>query len=80
MIGMKPKDNELRMKLGFKTTHHQEYFLFCINDDGRWLDPIQQLAEFAEAIRAEEREACAKLCEEENWSYAMGNIIRNRGE
>lgn len=24
-----------------------------------------------------EREACAKLCEEENWSHAMGNIIRS---
>lgn len=38
---------------------------------------LEDLERFAELIRQDEREACAKLCEEENWSYAMGNIIRS---
>jgi hypothetical protein len=37
----------------------------------------RDIERFAELVRQEEREACAKLCEEENWSYAMGNIIRS---
>lgn len=41
---------------------------------------LNALERFAELVRQDERDACAKLCEEENWSYAMGNIIRARKE
>jgi hypothetical protein len=45
-----------------------------------WLDELEH---FAELVRADEREACAKLCEEQ-WSLATAHhaaeLIRARGE
>lgn len=34
---------------------------------------------FAELIRADEREACAKLCDEEYFAFAAANEVRARG-
>jgi hypothetical protein len=40
-------------------------------------DYLNDCVKAVEQAVLKEREACAKLCEEENWSYAMGNIIRS---
>lgn len=45
-------------------------------------DESNRLEKFAELIAAEEREACAKLCEESNdigSSYGLAQAIRARG-
>lgn len=40
---------------------------------------LKRLAAIAyEAGRKDENEACAEMCEEDNWSYAMADIIRKR--
>ncbi len=50
---------------------------------GLWLAEKEELENFAELIRQDEREACAKLCEE-NMFFATGGdnarAIRARGE
>ena len=45
--------------------------------DANIINKAKWYQEGYEAGQKDEREACAKLCEEENWSYAMGNIIRS---
>jgi hypothetical protein len=48
---------------------------------GWWLDD-EKLKAFAELVRADEREACAKVCEEPGWNAAnwCAKAIRARGQ
>ena len=50
---------------------------------GHWYIEDKHLERFAELVRQDEREACAKLCEEQ-WSLATAHhaaeLIRARGE
>ena len=46
---------------------------------GLWLSDDEELERFAELVRQDEREACAKLCDD--WFAATaGRAIRERGE
>lgn len=54
-VGLKPRDNQIRIELGFKTTHADERMLYCEDALGNWLDPIEQLAKFADAVRYDEK-------------------------
>jgi hypothetical protein len=74
---MKSKDNELRMQVGLVVTHTDDELLFVRSE--KYANTLDALQAFADLVRADEREACAKLCEEENWSYAMGRILRSSG-
>jgi hypothetical protein len=48
---------------------------------GWWLDD-EKLKAFAELVREDEREACAKVCEEPGWNAAnwCAKAIRARGQ
>ena len=54
-VGMRPKDNQIRMRLGFRSSHLDESFLYCEDELGNWLDPLQQLGKFADDVRYDER-------------------------
>jgi hypothetical protein len=46
---------------------------------GLWLSDDEELERFAELVRQDEREACAKLCDD--WfASTAGRAIRERGE
>jgi len=53
------------------------------NHDTNWHDPV--VIAFANLVAAQEREACAKLCDEvgkesaSHWPYRFANMIRARG-
>jgi hypothetical protein len=56
---------------------------------GFWAASVEQLQEFADLVRADEREACAKVCEDLDWSrdstwevatLDCAEAIRARGE
>jgi hypothetical protein len=59
-----------------------------IDDFGRWnFQNDDKLLRFAEAIRQDEREACAKVCDElwaetgrDAWANGCAKAIRARGE
>ncbi len=40
---------------------------------------IGRLEAFEALVRADEREACAKVCDEEYFAYVAADTIRNRG-
>ena len=40
---------------------------------------IKDLKAFEALVRADEREACAKVCDEEYFAYVAADTIRNRG-
>lgn len=61
---MSKKDNEIRMELGLVATHEDEYHLYVNDGSLKWSCPLTALTEFARRIRVDEREACAKLCDE----------------
>ena len=51
-----------------------------------WPDPgafvrasAQDLEQLVALVRADEREACAKVCDEEYFAYVAADAIRNRG-
>jgi hypothetical protein len=86
---MTPKDNELRMQVGLVITHTDDELLFTKSE--KYANTLDALQAFAELVRQEEREACAKLCEsiakpEENIYYTAPLIdiaiaaIRGRTE
>ena len=59
---MTPKDNELRMQIGLVVTHTDDELLFVRSEKNpNILDALQA---FADLVRQDEREACAKLCDE----------------
>jgi len=60
---MTPKDNELRMQVGLVITHTDDELLFTKSE--KYANTLDALQAFAELVRQEEREACAKLCESE---------------
>ncbi len=66
---MKWKDNELRMQVGLVVTHTDDDLLFMKSE--KYANTLDALQAFAELVRQDEREACAKLCEE-NMFYATG--------
>ena len=78
---MTPKDNELRMQIGLVITHTDDELLFVRSEKNpNILDALQA---FADLVRQDEREACAKLCEElskANWTFCnFTEAIRARG-
>ena len=55
---MTPKDNELRMQIGLVITHTDDELLFVRSEKNpNILDALQA---FADLVRQDEREACAK--------------------
>jgi hypothetical protein len=40
---------------------------------------LEKLKAFEALVRADEREACAKVCDEEYFAYVAADTIRNRG-
>jgi hypothetical protein len=51
--------------------------------DGWWVAYDEDLERFAQLVRADEREACAKLCEELKWNasqFDCAAAIRGRTE
>jgi len=60
MIGLTPKDNELRMQVGFKLTHEAEHRLYVADKDGNWMCPMEALKELLTLVRVDEREKLAK--------------------
>ena len=89
---MTPKDNELRMQIGLVITHTDDELLFVRSEKNpNTLDALQA---FADLVRQDEREACAKLCEKVSDDYRndrdndgydwpngddCANAIRSRG-
>ena len=63
MIGLTPKDNELRMQVGFTLTHEANHQLIASDKDGNWKCPMEPLGELLELVRQDEREACELLVE-----------------
>jgi hypothetical protein len=62
---MTPKDNELRMQIGLVVTHTDDELLFVRSEKNpNTLDALQA---FADLVRQDEREACAKLCDKEKF-------------
>jgi hypothetical protein len=49
-----------------------------IEDNGLTLHG--DIEHFAELVRADEREACAKVCAEEYFAYVAADAIRARGQ
>jgi hypothetical protein len=51
---------------------------------GFWAASVEQLQEFADLVRADEREACAKVCDSwtlrDSLAAEMAEEIRARGE
>jgi hypothetical protein len=41
--------------------------------------PLDRLEQLVALVRADEREACAKVCDEEYFAYVAADTIRNRG-
>jgi len=74
---MTPKDNELRMQVGLVITHTDDELLFVRSENINTLDALQA---FADLVRQDEREACAKLCEETTNLGWFAKEIRARGE
>ena len=67
-MNRKQKDIVLAGDIGFNTEHAATN---------------EYLHQYAEKVRSEEREACAKLCEESNdigSSYGLAQAIRARGQ
>ena len=58
---MTPKDNELRMQIGLVVTHTDDELLFVRSE--KYPNTLDALQAFADLVRQDEREACAKLCE-----------------
>jgi hypothetical protein len=85
---MTPKDNELRMQIGLVVTHTDDELLFVRSEKNpNTLDALQA---FADLVRQDEREACAKLCDDlqltdlaiRDWAdgtYDCAKAIRERG-
>jgi hypothetical protein len=40
----------------------------------------ETVEDFVALVRADEREACAKVCDEEYFAYVAADTIRNRGK
>ena len=87
MIGLTPKDNELRMQVGFKLTHESEHQLYVSDEHGNWLCPMEALKSLLALVRQDEREICAKIVEQYHpESFFLGqvqhaaNLIRTRGK
>ena len=55
---MTPKDNELRMQVGLVITHTDDELLFVRSEKNP--NVLDALQEFAELIRADERDKCAQ--------------------
>lgn len=85
-VGLTPKDNELRMQVGFRLSHTTEHQLYVADADGNWMCPMEALKELLALVRADEREACAKLCEDNandsdmSGAYWCADAIRARGD
>lgn len=58
-IGLTPKDNELRMQVGFRLTHEAEHRLYVADKDGNWMCPMEALKELLALVRDDERAKCA---------------------
>jgi hypothetical protein len=66
---MTPEDNELRMQVGLVVTHTDDELLFVRSEKyGNTLDALQS---FAELVRQDEREACAKLCDDAGYAHEV---------
>jgi hypothetical protein len=81
---MTPKDNELRMQIGLVVTHTDDELLFVRSEKNpNTLDALQA---FAELVRQDEREACAKIAlkyeptERQPYVTYAADEIRARGE
>jgi hypothetical protein len=76
---MNERIKELARKAGFSDFPNDENGIWIT--DGYW---DEQLERFAELVRQDEREACAKLCEEQYEYYGCDHIfaakIRGRTE
>lgn len=91
-LDLTPKDNELRMQVGFRLTHEPEHILYVADVNGDWKCPMMALKELLALVRADEREECAKVADEmsedvmrfEYWqTHALelcAESIRARGE
>lgn len=55
---MKWKDNELRMQVGLVVTHTDDELLFTKSE--KYANTLDALQAFADLVRQDEREACAK--------------------
>jgi UDP-3-O-[3-hydroxymyristoyl] glucosamine N-acyltransferase len=84
---MTPKDNELRMKIGLVVTYIDDELLFVRSE--KYSNTLDALQAFADLVRQDEREACAKLVEGGNhvhpkapdavWAKTVAKLIRARG-
>ena len=75
---MKDKDDESRIKAYMEAKmKHIKMYHECMN----LVDGLD-VAKFAELVRADEREACAKVCDEWNTAITdkLAAAIRARGE
>jgi UDP-3-O-[3-hydroxymyristoyl] glucosamine N-acyltransferase len=79
---MTPKDNELRMQVGLVITHTNDELLFVRSE--KYANTLDALQAFADLIRQDEREACAKLCKVMLWRTPYEIVveakIRGRGK
>ena len=64
---------ELAREAGFKE-HNGMVYVTTINDDC-----AKEIEHLVALVRADEREACAKVCDEEYFAYVAADAIRNRG-
>ena len=55
-LGLTPKDNELRMQVGFTLTHEANHQLIASDKDGNWKCPMETLGELLALVRQDERE------------------------
>ena len=49
------------------------------NEGQIWYITTEGMKAFEALVRADEREACAKVCDEEYFAYVAADAIRNRG-
>jgi hypothetical protein len=70
---MTPEDNELRMQVGLVVTHTDDELLFVRSE--KYRNTLDALQAFADLVRQDEREACAKLCEDINKTFGVGFIV-----
>lgn len=76
-LGLTPKDNELRMQVGFRITHEPEHILYVADVNGDWKCPMMALKELLALVRADEREECAKLCDKRGDAYVDNYAVRS---
>jgi hypothetical protein len=72
---MTPKDNELRLKVRLTTTWHQDYQLRAETENSEWMCPLDALQEFANLVRADEREACVEAVRHANFTRHLSPMF-----